>query len=231
MKLPSPLELASFRERLTRFSALVERDGLPEIVHLPNSGRLGELLVPGYRVWLAPAAAPGRKTRYDLELVEVAGVLVSADARLPGAVVHEALCRGELPSFRHLSLVQRESFFGESRLDFMVSDGQQRCYIEVKSVTLLGEGGRGLFPDAPTSRGSRHLRSLMEARRQGYGGAVIFLIQREDATGFSPHHGADPEFGRTLRQAAAVGVEVQAYGCRVTLEEIGLLAKVPVILD
>jgi sugar fermentation stimulation protein A len=204
-----------------------------EAAHLPNSGRLGELLTPGRKVWLAPAdlqRSPQRRTAYDLALVEFAGRLVSVDARLPGKLVDAALRQGHLAGFEGYTTVRREVRLGESRMDFwLAGPGQAPCWVEVKSVTLV-EHSTARFPDAPTLRGQRHVRELAQVVEKGTRAAVVFVVQRDDATGFRPHDVADPAFGRMLRQAARAGVEVYAWRCRVSRQGIQLTEAIPVQL-
>ncbi len=220
---------ASFVRRDNRFRVTVKLEGQLTAAHLPNSGRLGELLTAGGQVWLRPASGPARRTRYDLLLVEHAGTLVSVDARLPNPLVHEALLASRLPPFADYRSIRREVRLGESRLDFLLERAGQRCGLETKSVTLV-ENGMALFPDAPTTRGRRHLMTLQEAAAAGDRAAVFFVVQRADATGFSPHPTAAPAFAEALRQAHAGGVEVHAYGCQVSHAGIWLDAPLPVAL-
>ncbi len=224
MQLDSDLVEGRFLERLNRFAALVEVAGQPQLVHVANSGRMRELLVAGHRVLLKPVA-PGlsgrRKTRYDLALVDLGWTLASADARLPNALVREALEQGQLPQFAGYPQLRAEVVFGESRLDLRLDGPAGTCYIETKSVTLVN-GGVGLFPDAPTIRGVKHLGSLSQALLAGHRAAVVFVVQRSDAQAFAPNDAADPHFGAALRRAAALGVEVLAHRCRVTEQEIVL---------
>ena len=229
MKTTPNLQQARFKERLNRFAALVEVDGQEEVAHVPNSGRLRELFVPDAQVYVSPATTPDRKTAFDLRFVSIDGVLVSCDARLPPALIAEAQTFGKLPQFQGYPVIQREVTFEESRLDLCFSGPSDRVYVETKSVTLVCDGA-ALFPDAPTTRGTKHLRTLMKAVEQGYGAAVIFVIQRPDALRFSPYRSADPTFAATLEEVANMGVAVYAYGCRVTMEEITLGAPVPVML-
>ena len=248
-----PLSPARFVRRLNRFAALVEVEGRLARAHVPNSGRLGELLVPGNRVWLVPGRGVGRSTAWDLLLAaypaEVSGpgswrgtppalapfegggaTLVSVDARLPTRLVARALAAGALPELRGYEEVVAEPRVDGGRLDFLLRGGGGRCLVEVKSVTLRDEAGLGRFPDAPTARGARHVEALRRAVESGTRGVVLFVVQREDVVGFRPHDGADPAFGRELRRAAATGVEVVARRCRVTMEGITLAERVPVDL-
>ncbi len=229
MRFP-PLVEGRFIKRLNRFAALVDVDRREYLAHVPNSGRMRELLVPGYRVLLAPAPeSKTRKTAYDLALVDTGAALSSADARLPNKLVAEALNQGRLEQFGRYPVVRPEKVFGNSRLDFLLDGPDGSCYLETKSVTLV-VGGVGLFPDAPTLRGVKHLRSLMAARAEGHGAAVIFVIQRADANAFAPHDTADPLLGETLREAMAAGVEARAYRCHVSERCISLADEIPVRL-
>lgn len=218
-----------FLYRLNRFAALVEVGGRPALAHVANSGRLRELFVPGARVYLQPRARAGRRCPYDLVLVRAGSTLVSADARLPNALVAEALTAGRIAPLRRFGLARTEVRHGRSRLDFVLERPGQRCLAEAKSVTLV-EGGVALFPDAPTSRGRRHLDTLARARRRGTAAAVIFVVQREDADRFRPNVTADPAFARALARAAAAGVRILAHRCRVTRWQIAIAAPIPVEL-
>ena len=197
-------------------------------MHVANSGRLGELLHSDNLMLVSPAPAEGRrKTAYDLVLVETEGVLVSADARLPNALLQEAIEADLLREFAGYDRLRREVVFHDSRLDLMLSGERGRFYVETKSVTLV-ECGTGLFPDAPTERGRKHLRSLAEAVDLGHRAAVVFLIQRPDAQAFSPNMYADPEFCWLLKEVTGKGVEAYAYRCRVNRRRIEIAGRVTV---
>jgi len=228
VKLP-PLIAGRFVRRDNRFRVTVEVDRVPVAAHLPNSGRLAELLTPGRACWLAEFDSLHRKTSYDLVLVQYAGVLVSVDARLPNTLVAEALAEDRLEPFRRYDHVAREVRRGESRLDFCLSGPAGLCWVEVKSVTLVEEGV-ARFPDAPTIRGTRHLRELTAAVGQGEGAAVVFVIQRPDASCFAPHIQADAAFGAALWEAASVGVGIYAWTCEVSERSVIIDGQIPVNL-
>ena len=233
MYLGDDLIEGKFIRRVNRFLALVDLNGREEGIHVANSGRLRELFVPGAPVWLKPAPAlslskGGRKTAYDLALVETAGTLVSADSRLPNSLVAEAVATGLLEDFGSPSAIVRESTFGESRFDLMLEDDGGRRYVEVKSVTLV-ENGVGLFPDSPTLRGAKHLNTLAEAVSAGHRASVVFVIQRTDATAFAANEPADPALADALRRAIACGVDAYAYNCFVSRREVRLDRKLPII--
>jgi sugar fermentation stimulation protein A len=228
VRLP-PLILGRLVRRDNRFRVTVEVDGEPVAAHLPNSGRLTELLTPGRQCWLEPIASPHRKTGYDLKLVEYAGVLVSLDARLPNPLLAEALEEERLVPFQGYSRFEREAPLGESRMDFQLHMPGGLLWIEAKSVTLV-EHRLALFPDAPTARGTRHVRELTDAVQQGDGAAIAFVVQRPDADRFSPYFSADPAFAEALRSAADRGVEVYAWICQVSREAIAIAGQIPVDL-
>jgi len=225
-----PLLIAGrFVRRDNRFRVTVESEGQPVAVHLPNSGRLTELLIPGRPCWLVPCSGPRRKTRFDLKLVEYADVLVSVDARLPNHLFAEALKAGRLAPFQDYVHFEREVRLGDSRLDFRLSMPDGVCWVEIKSVTLVEEGA-ACFPDAPTARGARHVQELTTAVGRGEQAAIVFIVQRPDARCFVPHDSADPAFGAVLREAASAGVGVYAWTCEVNRRAIEIAKQIPVDL-
>ncbi|MGQ9683796.1 MAG: DNA/RNA nuclease SfsA [Anaerolineae bacterium] len=225
MKLPPDLVEGVFLRRRNRFAAEVEVAGQAALAHVPNSGRMAELLVPGAGVLLAPRRGP-RRTPYDLLLVHHRGRLVGVDARLPPVLVAEAILSGNVPPFGPVECVQREVRLGTSRIDLLLTGSQGPCYVEAKSVNLV-EQGVALFPDAPTTRGVRHLLALAGAAAAGLRAAVVFVIQRDDAAALRPHVEADWLFAETLRGVASV-VQVLAYRCHVSRAEVSLAERVPV---
>ena len=227
MRLAPCLVEGWFIARLNRFAAAVEVQGQEVAVHVANSGRMRELFRGGNRVLLTPRRNPERETAYDLSLVDLGHTLVSADARLPSTLVRESLEEGALAPFQEYTQIRSETTFGDSRVDLMLMGPSGVCYIEVKSVTLV-ENGVGLFPDAPTIRGQRHVANLAQAVKEGHRAAVVFIVQRDDAAAVAPNDTADPQFGRALRQAIRQGVEAYAYKCRVTPREVRLAGQVPV---
>ena len=198
-----------FLSRPNRFIALVELDGAETVCHVKNTGRCRELLIPGAWVYLTPGTAPGRKTAYDLIAVEKGSRLLTFDP--------QALS------------VRPEYRFGASRLDFCLERPDGLHLVEVKGVTLE-EGGHARFPDAPTERGVKHLRELISAVEQGHRATAFFLIQMANVTDFAPNDDTHPAFGATLRRAAAAGVQIAAYDCRVTPDSLTVGSPVPVRL-
>jgi len=230
MRIRGKMVTGTFQERPNRFLALVRVNDAIVPCFLPNPGRLHELLVPDVKVILKEASKGNRKTPYDLIGVWAKDQKISVDSKVPNQLLLEALRNRELEEFSMYRAVKPEWNFGHTRFDFLLTDGMERCLLEAKSCTLV-EGRRAFFPDAPTERGRRHILDLMEARRKGYRACILFLVQRTDAQRFSPNDAVDPEFGRTLRQAATEGVEVYAYSSEFTGDEIVLRGKVGVDLS
>lgn len=217
---------AVFLQRPNRFIAQVLLNGQEETVHVKNTGRCKELLVPGAKVYLEKGKNPARKTAWDLIAVEKGDRLINMDSQLPNKVAEEWLAQGGLGQFSQLL---REQTWGASRLDFCLKDARRTKYVEVKGVTLE-EGGKVYFPDAPTARGTKHLEELTRIRQEGMEAAVLFVVQMKGVSSFSPNDATDPAFGKALRQAAAAGVEVAALDCLVRPEEVRPGQRVPVVL-
>lgn len=215
-----------FLARPNRFIAQVEAEGAVQTVHVKNTGRCRELLVPGAAVYLERCAAPRRKTAFDLIAVRKGELLINMDAQAPNRVFAE-WASGLLPPG---AVLRREYVYGGSRLDFCVERPQEPPYlIEVKGVTLE-EGGAARFPDAPTERGVKHIRELQKAAEAGLGAALFFVVQMEGMASVAPNDETHPAFGAALREAAAAGVRVCAWDCAVTPDSLEIRREVPVRL-
>ncbi len=217
-----------FLSRPNRFIARVELDGAEETVHVKNTGRCRELLVPGATVYLAEGENLNRKTRYDLIAVEKGSLLVNMDSQATNKVFGEWAAAGQ---FRPgLTLLRPETFWGNSRFDFYwEDDAGHKGFVEVKGVTLE-DHGHARFPDAPTLRGVKHLEELVHCHEEGYEAAVCFVLQMSGMTDFAPNDVTHPAFGDALRRAAARGVEVLAMECAVTPDSLVIDAPVAVRL-
>lgn len=215
-----------FLERPNRFVAHVEIEGQVEVCHVRNTGRCRELLPKGARVLCQRSERPGRKTQYDLISVYKNNRLINMDSQAPNVAAREWLAAGGLGQIQQL---RPETVHGDSRFDFSFVLGGRQCFLEVKGVTLEEEGVCA-FPDAPTSRGVKHLKGLTQAAREGYGAYVLFVIQMEDVKYLHPNDITDPAFGNALREAAEEGVEVLAMDCYVTETEMHLGKAVPIKL-
>ena len=205
---------AVFLRRLNRFIAHVLLDGAEETVHVRNTGRLLELLVPGAPVLLTPSPTAGRKTAYTLVAIYKGERLVNIDSLAPNQLAAAALAAGQLPAIGPVDAVRREVNYGGSRFDLGFTAGGRQGFVEVKGVTLERDGV-AMFPDAPTARGARHLQELAAAVRAGCLGYVLFVIQLQGVRSFCPNAATDPAFVAALREAADTGVGVLAYDCRV----------------
>lgn len=229
----------AFLERPNRFIARVDLDGQTVVAHVKNTGRCRELLLPGAAVYLERAASTARKTAFDLVAVEKARsgrppLLINMDAQAPNRVFHEWVLtgKGAEAGLPRPTLLRPETTWGNSRFDFYweESDSRRRGYVEVKGVTLE-EDGIVRFPDAPTERGVKHLEELAAARRAGYEACVFFVVQMAEALCFAPNDRTHPAFGAALRRAAAEGVRVLAWDCRVAPDALELARQVPVRLE
>lgn len=216
-----PLVEGIFIRRPNRFLAVVLVEGREEIVHVPNTGRMKELFLPGARVWLASSTRLSRKTAYTLKLIENADKLIAVDTNLANDLVEEALKQGKLPYLQNLTTWQREVRQGASRFDFCLQDRAEKIWLEVKSVNLV-EKGLALFPDAPTTRGTRHVRELLELKSQGQRAIILFVVMRADAVRFEPYIQRDPDFAQALQEATKGGVEIYVHTSQVGLDGASL---------
>ncbi len=200
---------AIFLDRPNRFIANVDIEGHIETVHVKNTGRCKELLIPGCEVWLNAPGTLGRKTKYDLVAVRKDnGILFNIDSQAPNKVVNEWL-QGQ-----DYDAVVPEYTYGDSRIDFYMTRGEEQFLMEVKGCTLEVDG-IGYFPDAPTKRGVKHLRELTKATKDGYKAILTFVIQMDGVSEVRPNIETHPEFGTALAEAKATGVEVLFLKCHV----------------
>ena len=214
-----------FISRPNRFIAIVESGGKTETVHVKNTGRCKELLLPGARVILQRAAATGRKTQYDLISVWKGERLINMDSQAPNKVFLEHLQSGGY--IEGLTLIKPETPYKGSRFDIYAEAGQRRLFIEVKGVTLE-ENGVAMFPDAPTLRGVKHLRELADCIKEGFEARMVFVIQMSGTEYFTPNNSTHPAFGEALAAAYAAGVKVDALDCCVTKNSLYIKGFVPV---
>ncbi|CAH0992257.1 Sugar fermentation stimulation protein A [Sinobacterium norvegicum] len=234
MRLPELVE-GRLIKRYKRFLADVELlNGEIITAHCPNTGKMTGCAMPGERVWLSISDNPKRKYKHGWVLAEIdhQQVLDNSPARLSLACIHsafandllaEALAEGVVEELAGYSQVVREARYGleNSRIDFLLSAPQRRkCYVEVKSVTLLRENGIGQFPDAVSDRGRKHLRELMAMVAEGYRAVLFYCVQHEGIEVVEPARDIDPSYCQTLLEAMAAGVEVIAYRASITPKAI-----------
>ena len=214
--------------RYKRFLADVTIEGRPETVHCANPGSMLGLAEPGSRIWLSDSKSATRKLPLSWELVEADGTLVGINTGYANRLVQEALAAGQIGELAGYDTIRREVAYGEgSRVDFLLEGaGRPPCYLEVKSVTMK-RGETAEFPDAVTSRGTRHLGELCAMRRAGARAAMLFLAQRGDCSRLTFAADIDPAYARGIEEARAAGVELLAYACRLSptgIEVTGPLA-------
>lgn len=217
-----------FLARPNRFIAHVEVQGEEQVVHVKNTGRCKELLIPGATVYLEKSDNPARSTAYDLVAVQKGERLINMDSQIPNKVVEEWLKTGAF--FHDLVLIRPETKYGNSRFDFYLETVKEKIFMEVKGVTLEEEGVVR-FPDAPSERAVKHVEELIQAKKEGYRVIVFFVIQMKGAKYFMPNRDTHPEFAEALEKAAEAGVEIYAYDCQVTPEEITLAEEVKIIIN
>lgn len=208
---------ATFMERPNRFVAKVLLDGEEIYCHVKNTGRCKELLVPGAIVWLEDSENPNRKYRYSLVTVKKGDRLVNMDSQVPNKVVGKWLSEGKF--FKDIRLLKPECTYGSSRFDFYCEYEDKKAFIEVKGVTLENDNVVS-FPDAPTERGTRHVKELAECIKDGFEAYIIFVVQMKNVLYFEPNSVNDPAFAEALKQAESQGVKVLAIDCSVSENEM-----------
>ena len=211
-----------FLDRPNRFIAHVEVEGKTETVHVKNTGRCKELLIPGSEVWLTAPGTPGRKTKYDLVAVRKStGVLFNIDSQAPNKAAKEWLGK------QGFTKVVPEYKYGDSRIDFYMeralSDNETERYLmEVKGCTLEFDG-IGYFPDAPTERGVKHIHELIKAKKEGFKAALAYVIQMDGVTEVRPNINSLPEFGEAIEEAKKAGVKIIFLPCHVEPDSMEIL--------
>lgn len=225
------IQKAKFISRPNRFITFVDIDGVEEKVHVKNTGRCRELLIPGVDIILEDAShVKTRKTRYSLIAVYKENMLINMDSQVPNKAVFQGLENNMIGGLTNLDLIKNEKTYKNSRFDIYFEKGNSKGFIEVKGVTLENDG-ISMFPDAPTSRGSKHALELVDAVKNGYEGYIIFLIQMKGPTLFKINKEMDPEFYKAILYAHDNGVKILAFDSIVTEDDIILNKEIKVSLD
>ncbi len=214
----------TFISRPNRFIAYVDVDGTVEKCHVKNTGRCREILVPGAKCILYDSQNPSRKTRYDMIAAYKNGNLINIDSQAPNAAFKEFIPRSGL--FGSDPTIFPEYTHGDSRFDFYIEDGERRCFVEVKGVTLENDRECS-FPDAPTERGVKHLRGLIEALDEGYECYIALIVQMKGMSHFIPNYRTHEEFGIVLEEAYHRGVKILVYDCRVEPDSMEVDCPLP----
>lgn len=213
---------AKFIERKNRFISVVDINGSSETVHVKNTGRLSELLKPEAEVYLAKADNPDRKTKYDLVAVRKDnGVLFNIDSQAANKVTYEWLQE------QKLDVIKPEYTYGKSRIDFYFEEGETKTLMEIKGCTLEVDG-KGYFPDAPTTRGVKHIYELINAKREGYNAVLGFVIQMNGVTEVLPNSLTDPDFEKAFYEAKDKGVEIWYLCCHVEEDNLNVVSVIKI---
>ena len=216
-------------KRYKRFLADVElEDGSTVVAHCTNSGAMTSCLEEGAPVLLSPAKDPKRKTRFTWEMIFMNDGWIGINTMIPNQLVYEAVKNNEIMGLENYTNVRREVKFEDSRLDVFAENENEKCFIEVKNVTMK-VGDAALFPDAVTTRGLKHLETLIRIKKQGMRAVMVYVIQRMDVDAFSTAHHVDPKYAEALQRAISEGVEVFPIQAEVSSEGIVLKKRLKVI--
>lgn len=227
MKFDPPLLHGTLLRRYKRFLADVElADGTVLTAHCPNTGRMTTCAEPGWRVALSDSQNPKRKHRYTWELVHNGVCWICVNTGRANEIAFEAISTGMIPEFAGYAEVLREQPFGTSRFDLLLKTGNDLCYVEVKSVTLVADDGCHAFPDTVTERGRKHLNELAEVVKAGHRAAMLFVVPRSDGTAFRAAREIDPQYAEALEEARAAGVGIHVWRAGVSPEGLRLSAPV-----
>jgi sugar fermentation stimulation protein A len=229
MKFDTPLIKTKFIKRYKRFfvDVLLNKEILT--AHCPNSGSMMGLLNEENYAWISESKNKERKLKYTLEILEHNKQKVGVNTHLTNRIIEEALINKKIEELEKFNQVQREVKFNDNtRFDFLVSNKKERAFIEVKNVTLKRKKDYAEFPDAPTTRGQKHLLELISAKEKNYQAYLIFLIQREDCNFFKISKDIDKEYYKNFLQAKKKGVKFLCYSCKVTHQEISLNKKLTI---
>ncbi len=210
-----------------RFLADVElEDGRVVTAHCTNSGSMKSCIEEGAPVFLTPVNDPKRRTQFTWEMIHINGGWIGINTLVPNVLAFEAIRDWKIEKLKGYTTVRREVTFGDSRFDIYAENSHERCFVEVKNVTLK-EGDFALFPDAVTTRGKKHLETLIRVKKQGIRAVMLYVIQRMDVQQFGPASAIDPEYAATLQTAYGAGVEIIPVQAKVTPEQIEIVKELP----
>lgn len=227
MKFKVKLIHGTLIRRYKRFLADVTLDdGSKVTAHCTNSGSMKSCLEDGAEVYLTPVNDLKRKTKFTWEMIKINGDWVGINTGNPNKLAFEAITAGKIPGLDGYTTVKREVKFGDSRFDIFAENENEQCFIEVKNVTMK-EDKYALFPDAVTTRGQKHLKTLMEVKSKKMRAVMLYIIQRSDVDIFAPATKIDPDYSKLLKEAVNAGVEIIPMQARVTPPEIELVKKIP----
>ena len=227
MKFKERLLQGKLIKRYKRFFVDINYRDKTITAHCPNSGSMMGLLNPGNKVWFSQSDNPNRKLKYTLEIIEVNKKLVGINTHLTNKIILESLEQKKIKSLVKYINIKPESKFSENtRFDFLISNNREKCFLEVKNVTLVRKNNIAEFPDAITSRGTKHLKELINAKKKGYEIYILYLIQREDCKFFKIANDIDEEYKNTFNIALKSGVKILCYDCKLSNEEIRINSQI-----
>ena len=230
MKFEKKLLNGTLIKRYKRFFVDIKHQNRTIIAHCPNSGSMLGLLKTGNKVWFSESNNPKRKLKYTLQIIQVNSKLVGVNTHLTNKIVLESLKTKKIQSLSKFTEIKPETkFSSNTRFDFLISNNKEKCFLEVKNVTLVRESNTAEFPDAITSRGTKHLMELIEAKKKGYQSYLLFLIQREDCESFNIANDIDKEYEIAFKKAMESGVKILCYDCKINTEEIILNKEIELI--
>ncbi|WP_250277755.1 DNA/RNA nuclease SfsA [[Clostridium] colinum] len=225
------IKYAKFINRKNRFIAEIEINNKIELCHVKNTGRCKELLIKGTDIYVEENNNINRKTKYSLICVKKGSLLINIDSQIPNYVAREAIEKGLIPDLKDITYLKQEVKYKNSRFDiYFEKNTGEKGFIEVKGVTLE-ENGIARFPDAPSERAIKHIRELIEAKRDGYETYILFIIQLKNVKYFEPNKKTHYDFYESLKNAQDNNVNILAYDCFVSSDEIFLNSKIDVIID
>ena len=230
MKFTKALIKGKFLKRYKRFFADIKVNKEIIIAHCPNTGSMMGLLNENTDAWVLKNEDPKRKLKYTLQILKASKNLIGVNTHLTNKLVHEGLQNNTLLEFKNLDKIVTEKFYNkETRFDFLVEKNKKKIFIEVKKVTLIRDGKTSEFPDAITTRGSKHIKTLMDAHKKGYECYVLFLVQIENCKYFRIAKDIDNEYYENYKLAKKSGVKFIAYNCKVGSKEIKIDKKVEIL--
>ena len=232
MKFNKKLLQGTLIKRYKRFFVDIKYKDKIITAHCPNSGSMMGLLDKGNKVWFSKSNDPKRKLKYTLEIIEVENEKIGINTLLTNKIVFEALDNRKIKSLIKFKNIKREVRFSDkTRFDFFLSNNKEKCFLEVKNVTLLREKKIAEFPDAITSRGTKHIAELIKASKKGYEIYIAFIVQREDCNQFTIASDIDPEYSKLLSKAVKKKLNIICYDCKFSLKGIKLNNRIKVILN
>ena len=221
MKFKEKLFKGNLLKRYKRFFVDIKHNSKTITAHCPNSGSMINLLTEGNEVWFSKSSNPKRKLKYTLEMIKVNKKLVGVNTQLTNKIVLEALQQKKIKKLIKYHIIETEKKFSENtRFDFLLSNLKEKCFLEVKNVTLVRKSKIAEFPDSITARGTKHIRELINAKKLGYESFLLFLIQREDCVSFKIADDIDREYKLTLDKALKNGIKILTYDCKLNNKEI-----------